>query len=280
MSDDTHLKLLEAQSVYILREAFQGLKNLAMLWSFGKDSTVMLHLVRKAFFGRVPFPVVHCDTALEMDEVYAFRDHYTQQWGLTLLTHACPPLEAMDPRLPPDARVAARKTAGLKEVLSEHRFDGLLVGIRRDEEGTRAKERVFSPRGTDAVWDLARQPMELWAQYITRVPYAGHMRIHPLLHWTEIDIWHYIAQEKIPVVPLYFARAYAWFEGRNFNGQLMRFRSIGERGITWPVPSMARTVEDVLEELRTTRTAERAGRPMGMDEDDSSFERLRVDGYM
>lgn len=162
-----HLDKLEAQSIYIFREAFHAIDRLAMLWSFGKDSNVMVHLARKAFFGRVPFPLIHCDTELEMDEVYAFRDKYVKEWNIHLISPICPPLDATDPSLPPAARVASRKTLGLKEVLECHGFTGVIAGIRRDEEATRAKERVFSPRGQEGGWDVKDQPPEFWDQYKT-----------------------------------------------------------------------------------------------------------------
>lgn len=274
------LERLEAQSIYILREAFHAIDRLAMLWSFGKDSTVLIHLCRKAFFGRVPFPLIHCDTGLEMAEVYAFRDKYVQEWSLNLITQPCPPLEATDASLPPAARVAARKTLGLKDAVERYGFNGIIAGIRRDEEGTRAKERVFSPRGAEGQWDTRTQPPEFWDQYKTDFAPGTHLRIHPLLAWSERDVWEYIACENIPVVELYFARAYHAFEGREFGGRMMRFRSLGERGITWPVESEAATLPAIIAELKTTRVAERAGRPMGAEEDESSFERLRADGYM
>ncbi len=274
------LDQLEARSIYILREAYYALTRLSMLWSFGKDSTVMIWLARKAFYGQVPFPLLHCDTELEMNEVYAYRDQYQKEWKLDLITELCPPLEETDPTLPAAARVAARKTLGLKNALEKHKFEGVIAGIRRDEEGTRAKERVFSPRGIDARWDVKDQPPEFWDQFKTDFPPGTSLRIHPLLHWTELDIWRYIARENIPVVPLYYSRKYADFEGRNFGGAPMRFRSLGERGITWPVESQADTIEKIIAELETTKVSERSGRPMGADEDESSFERLRAAGYM
>jgi sulfate adenylyltransferase subunit 2 len=275
-----HLDRLEAQSIYIFREAFHAIDKLAMLWSFGKDSNVMIHLARKAFFGRVPFPLIHCDTELEMPEVYAFRDRYVKEWDINLLSPICPPLEATDITLPYAARVASRKTLGLKNVLDGEGFVGVIAGIRRDEEATRAKERVFSPRGTEGGWDVKDQPPEFWDHYKTQYAPGTSVRVHPLLHWTELDIWLYIQRENIPIVPLYFAKPYGQFEGREFGGKMMRFRSLGERGITWPVESSAATIEAIITELRTTKTSERAGRPMGADEDESSFERLRASGYM
>jgi len=275
-----HLDRLEAQSIFIFREAFNKIDRLAMLWSFGKDSNVMIHLARKAFFGRVPFPLIHCDTELEFDEVYAFRDKYAKEWGINLISHVCPPLEATDATLPPAARVAARKTLGLKEVHEKYGFTGIIAGIRRDEEATRAKERVFSPRGVEGQWDVKDQPPEFWDQFKTDFAPGTSLRIHPLLHWTELDVWQYIAREDIPIVPLYLARSYAKLEGRDFGGKVMRFRSLGEKGITWPIESKAANIEEIIAELKITKVPERSGRPMGADEDESSFERLRANGYM
>ena len=275
-----HLDKLEAQSIFIFREAFHAIDKLAMLWSFGKDSNVMIHLARKAFFGRIPFPLIHCDTELEMEEVYAFRDRYAKEWDINLISHLCPPIEATDPSLPHAARVAARKTLGLKEVIEQNGFVGVVAGIRRDEEATRAKERVFSPRGQEGTWDVKEQPPEFWDQFKTDFAPGTSLRIHPLLHWTELEIWQYIKRENIAIVPLYFARPYHVLEGRNLNGRVMRFRSLGEKGITWPIESGAVTIDEIIEELKTTKVPERSGRPMGADEDESSFERLRADGYM
>ena len=275
-----HLDRLEAQSIFIFREAFHAIDKLAMLWSFGKDSNVMIHLARKAFFGQVPFPLIHCDTQLEMDEVYAFRDKYTAEWGVNLISYACPPIEQTDASLPHAARIASRKTLGLKEVVEKYGFVGIIAGIRRDEEATRAKERVFSPRGQEGNWDVKEQPPEFWDQFKTDFAPGTSLRVHPLLHWTELDIWLYIQRENIPIVPLYYAKKYDVLEGRDFGGKSMRFRSLGEKGITWPIESMADTIESIIAELRVTKVSERSGRPMGADEDESSFERLRADGYM
>ena len=249
-----------------------------MLWSFGKDSNVMIHLARKAFFGRVPFPLIHCDTGLEMDEVYAFRDRYTSEWGINLITYLCPPIEATDATLPRAARVASRKTLGLKEVIEKYGFTGIIAGIRRDEEATRAKERVFSPRGQEGQWDVKEQPPEFWDQYKTEFAPGTSIRIHPLLHWTELDIWQYIKREEIPIVPLYFARAVSQLlEGKDFGGKVMRFRSLGEKGITWPIESTASTIDEIIAELKVTKVSERSGRPMGADEDESSSACAQMD---
>jgi sulfate adenylyltransferase subunit 2 len=275
-----HLDKLEAQSIYIFREAFNKINNMAMLWSFGKDSNVMIHLARKAFFGKIPFPLIHCDTGLEFDEVYDFRDKYVKEWNIDFISEECPPLESTDASLPHSARVAARKTGGLKSVIRKHGFSAITTGIRRDEEGTRAKERYFSPRDNEGQWDVKDQPPEFWDQFMTDFPKGTHIRIHPLLHWTELDVWLYIKREGIPIVPLYYAKKYDEFEGQNFGGKMMRFRSLGEKGITWPLESSADTIDKIIDELRVTRVSERSGRPMGADEDESSFERLRADGYM
>jgi len=275
-----HLDKLEAQSIYIFREAFNKINKLGMLWSFGKDSNVMVWLAQKAFFGNIPFPLIHCDTELEMDEVYEFKKKYTKEWNINLISEICPPLETTDETLPHSARIAARKTGGLKQVLDQHKFDGIIAGIRRDEEGTRAKERYFSPRGQEGEWDVKDQPPEFWDQFMTDFPPGTHVRVHPLLHWTELDIWLYIKREGLPIVPLYYAKPYGEFYGQDYKGAMMRFRSLGEKGITYPLPSSATNIDEIIEELRTTKVSERSGRPMGADEDESSFERLRADGYM
>lgn len=264
---DQHLKALEAQSIYIIREAFARIDPLAMLWSIGKDSTALLWLVRKAFFGRVPFPLALLDTGMEMDEVYAFRDRLASEWNLDLINHPCPPEEEMDKTLPPATRAAMRKTEGLKTLLAEKQFKGIFCGIRRDEQGLRAKERVFSPRSLDGSWDFKDQPAEFWDQYKTEVPEGCHVRIHPILAWSEIDIWRYTKAENIPVCDLYFAR-----EGK-------RYRSLGEKNITFPVESNASNIDEIIAELETTKTSERAGRAMDKETEDS-FERLRSQGYM
>tara|TARA_B100000614_G_scaffold251506_1_gene263149 strand:- start:100 stop:1077 length:978 start_codon:yes stop_codon:yes gene_type:complete len=263
----THLDALESQSVYIFREAFNRIDKIGMLWSIGKDSNVMLWLAKKAFFGHVPFPVVHVDTGKKMPEMYEFRDRYAKEWGLDLVLGDCPPVESMDQSLPPAARSAARKTAGLKKIIEQHKFTGIIAGIRRDEQATRAKERVFSPRAENAQWDVRNQPPEFWDQYNTEFPPGTHIRIHPLLHWTEIDIWRYVQREKIPMVDLYFAK----------NGK--RYRSLGDKDITFPIDSNAETIEEIIAELEATKAPERAGRAMDHEAEDA-FERLRADGYM
>ena len=261
------LDTLEAQSIYILREAYAAARPLAMLWSIGKDSNVVIWLARKAFFGKVPFPVVQLDTAMELDEVYAYRDRYAKEWDLDLVVIDCPPENEMDPDLPPMTRAAARKSAGLANLLAGNTYKGIIVGIRRDEEATRAKERVFSPRASSGAWEFRDQPPEFWDQYTNDIPEGTHLRIHPLLHWTEVDIWRYSQRENIPINPLYFSR-----DGK-------RYRSLGEKNITAPIDSDASTIDEIIAELEITRTPERAGRLMDNEAEDS-FERLRTTGYM
>ena len=258
---------LEAQSIFILREAVNRLTPLGMLWSVGKDSNVLVWLARKAFCGRVPFPVILLDTGNEFAEVYAFRDRIITEWGLSYIDAPCPSADETDPSLPPKARAAARKTLGLKRIIAARGVRGVILGIRRDEQAVRGKERVFSPRDAAGGWDFRHQPPEFWDQYNAGPPPGGHVRVHPLLAWTELDIWRYIEREGMPVVPLYFAR-----DG-------MRFRSLGEKDITFPVPSEAASVADIIAELETSRESERAGRAMDHESEDA-FERLRAQGYM
>jgi sulfate adenylyltransferase subunit 2 len=265
--DTRDLDRLEHAAIAILREAYATLRPLAMLWSMGKDSTALVWLARKAFFGEVPFPLILLDTGLELDEVYAFRDRLAHEWKLDVRAEMCPPESESDPTLPPAARAAARKTEGLKNYVQRERPQGIIAGIRRDEQATRGKERIFSPRGAGGGWDVRHQPPELWGYYATDVPHGAHIRVHPLLSWTERDVWRYTRRERIPFADLYLAR-----EG-------MRYRSLGEKNITFPVPSDAATIDEIIAELDTTREPERAGRTMDRESEDS-FERLRADGYM
>lgn len=262
-----YLDELEARSIYILREAYNRVHPVALLWSIGKDSNVMLWLIKKAFYGRIPFPVVQLDTEMEQDDVYAFRDEIVKDWDIPLQVELCPPEADMDQTLPPATRAAQRKTEGLKALLQKENYRGIISGIRRDEQSMRAKERVFSPRTLDGSWDYKDQPAELWDQFKTEFPDGCHIRIHPLLHWTELDIWRYTKREKIPVVPLYFAK-----DGK-------RYRSLGEKNITFPVDSNAANIDEIIKELKETKTPERAGRAMDKETEDS-FEKLRTGGYM
>lgn len=266
-SSGAHLDDLEAQTVYILREAFACVEPLCMLWSMGKDSTALIWLARKAFLGKVPLPLIQLDTEMELPEVYRFRDEIAKAWDLDVHVERCPPESDVDQTLPPGARAAARKTEGLNQLLKRKRFRGVLLGIRRDEQATRAKERVFSPRSVGGDWDVRQQPAEFWGHYATDVPDGMHLRIHPLLHWTEADIWRYHRRENIPFVSLYLSRG-----GK-------RYRSLGEKNITVPIASGAATIDEIIVELETTREPERAGRTMDHEREDA-FERLRAAGYM
>lgn len=262
-----HLDALEAQSIFIFREAFANIEKLGLLWSLGKDSNVMLWLAKKAFCGNIPFPLLFCDTGKKFPEMYDFQRKYSKEWDINLIVQDCPPIETIDPTLPPASRSAARKTEALKTVIKNYGLEGVIAGIRRDEEGTRAKERIFSPRGVQANWNFKDQPPEFWDQYKTSFPAGTHVRIHPILSWTEIDIWRYIQREEIPVVSLYFAK----------NGK--RYRSLGDQDITFPVDSDANTIAEIIKELEITKIAERSGRAMDHEAEDA-FERLRVTGYM
>ena len=264
---DKHLKKLESESIYILRQSYRSIKNLAMLWSLGKDSNVMVWLAFKAFLGKIPFPLVHVDTEKKFREMYDFRDEYEKKWKLKLIKGSCPSIEEIDPSLPKAARSAARKTEGLKRVLKEYKFKGIIAGIRRDEQGTRAKERIFSPRDESGTWDMKNQPPEFWDQSNFNYPDKVHIRIHPLLGWTEIDIWNYIKDQNIPIVNLYFSK----------NGK--RYRSLGDKDITFPVNSEAKTLDEIINELKITQISERSGRAMDHEQEDV-FERLRSKGYM
>jgi sulfate adenylyltransferase subunit 2 len=261
------LDRLEAETISILREAYRASSKPCMLWSIGKDSTALVWMARKAFFGRVPFPLVLLETHMELDEVYAFRDRLIGEWNLDYHAQICPPESEVDQTLPPATRAAARKTEGLRAMLREQKFDAVIVGIRRDEQAMRAKERVFSPRRADGAWNVREQPPEFWNYYNTSVPDGAHVRIHPLVRWTELDIWKYTRREGIPYCSLYLAQ----------NGK--RYRSLGEKNITFPIASDAATLDAIIAELETTRAPERAGRAMDHESEDA-FERLRTAGYM
>ena len=265
----SHLDELESESVFILREAFRKVEKLALLWSIGKDSNVMVWLARKAFFGRVPFPVVHIDTSYKLPEMIEFRDRMAREWGLDLIVgqNTAALASGMSHEKGRVACCSALKTEGLKEVVARHGFTGIIAGIRRDEEGTRAKERVFSPRAENAEWNFRDQPPEFWNYFNTEFPAGVHLRIHPLLHWTELDVWRYARREGIAMVDLYFAR----------NGR--RYRSLGCGPCTGTVASKAADIDAIIAELESTRIAERAGRAQDQEAEDA-FERLRAGGYM
>jgi sulfate adenylyltransferase subunit 2 len=290
------LEQLEHRSVHILREAYAAFRNLGMLWSIGKDSTVLLWLTRKAFFGHVPFPLIHIDTSFKIPEMIAYRDRLVAEWGLNLL-YGQNEAALAEGRTFPDGAVdrmtccSLLKTEALTRTLSgewpRYRFNhvtkrydrdantepftGVIVGARADEEGSRSKERYFSPRTERNAWELGDQPPEFWNQYKTDFAPGTHVRIHPLLDWTELNIWEYIAREAIPIVGLYFDR-----------GDGVRYRSLGCGPCTQPVASTASTVDDIIGELRSGRfahVAERSGRAQDAA-DGGGLETLRRDGYM
>lgn len=267
------LSRLENQSIYILREAFNKFEKLGMLWSIGKDSTVLLWLARKAFFGHVPFPLVHVDTTYKIPSMIDYRDRVCREWNLELIVGKNEAALQAGETYPLGRATRVEccgrlKKDALKAVLDRHAFSGVIVGVRRDEEPTRAKERYFSPRDKNMEWNVEDQPPELWDQFNTDFAPGAHIRIHPLLHWTELNIWEYIERENIPIIPLYFA---------NEKGE--RYRSIGCYPCTFPIKSSARTVPEIIAELRQTRTPERAGRAQDRESEDA-FEKLRRDGYM
>ena len=261
--------MLESQSIYILREAYRKFKKLAMLWSVGKDSTVLLWLARKAFLGHCPIPLVHIDTTLKIPEMIEFRDKIAQEWGVRLIvsTNTQALAEGMGPDKGRIVCCNSLKTEALQQLMAEHGFTALILGIRRDEEGTRAKERYFSPRDSNFEWNYKNQPPEFWDQFKTDFDENTHIRVHPILHWTEVEVWQYIRRENIPVVDLYFAR----------NGR--RYRSLGCAPCTGTVESNATTVDQIIDELLTTTISERSTRAQDQ-EDTYAMQKLRARGYM
>jgi len=291
-----HLSKLENRSIHIVREAYSEFKHLCMLWSIGKDSTVMLWLARKAFFGHVPIPLIHIDTNFKIPEMIAYRDELAIKWRLDMIygqninalegkqTYPdgnCTRLQCCK-FLKTDAlvntlsgnwpRYRLNHDTGKYELDSNHEpYTGVIVGVRADEEGTRSKERYFSPRGVKSDWDVADQPPEFWNQYKTDFAPGTHVRIHPLLDWTELDIWEYIERESIPTVSLYYNM-----------GDGKRYRSLGCAPCTKPVESTASSVGEIVEELKTgkfSKIAERSGRDQDK-EDGGGLETLRINGYM
>jgi len=271
MEQHTYLDELESNSIYIIREAYWRYRDkLAVLWSIGKDSTAMLHLVRKAFFGKVPIPIIHIDTTYKFKEIYRFRDKYVKKWKLKLIVAKNE--AALRENISPDKGrfecCNALKTEALKQAIDQYGFKALLLAIRRDEHSIRAKERYFSPRDTEFKWNYQEQPLEMWDHfYKLKAQSEAHLRIHPMLHWREIDIWRYIKKEKIPVVNLYFSR------------QGNRYRSIGCETCCQPIPSDANTIDKIIQELESTDIAERSGRTQDKEKE-YMMQKLRSLGYM
>jgi sulfate adenylyltransferase subunit 2 len=264
------LDSLENRSIYIIREAYQMFRDVAVLWSVGKDSTTLLSLIRKAFFGRIPFPVIHIDTGYKFPEMYEFRERLSRDWGFEVL------IARNDEKIaegmgPGDARklqcCTELKTNALKQAVRRHGFRAIFLGIRRDEHGIRAKERYFSPRDGQFQWRYEQQPAEVWDQYKSLLYEDEHYRVHPILHFTELDIWRYVKREGLPVVPLYFSRG-----GK-------RFRSIGCAPCCAAIDSAACSVDEIIEEIRTSRRSERAGRAQDK-ENIYTMQKLRALGYM
>jgi len=264
-----YLEELENRSIYIIREAYARFRNIALLWSIGKDSTSLLWIARKAFFGKIPFPIIHIDTGYKFKEINEFRSKYAKEWNLNLLIarNERALAESMGPYRHKLECCNALKTEALKQALAKHGFKALLLAIRRDEHGIRAKERIFSRRTADFKWNYQDQPAELWDLYKSALELEQHFRIHPMLHWTELDIWRYIQKEKMPVVNLYFAK----------NGK--RYRSIGCETCCAPVDSTADTIKKIVKELMTTKVAERSGRAQDK-ENAYTMQKLRSLGYM
>ena len=266
----THLDALESQSVFIFREAYRGFKNIAMPWSMGKDSNVLIWLASKAFFGTVPFPVLHIDTTYEFPEMLEFRGWATKHYHLDLIVKINEEARGRGIGYETHDPVTVThelKTVALQQAISEHQWDALITGIRRDEDPTRAKERYFSPRNAQFEWEYKDQPPEFWGQFATSAAPGEHVRVQPLLDWTEVDIWRYIQREQIPIPQMYFAR----------NGQ--RYRSLGCMPITKSIASTASTIDEIITELEHTRTSERAGRAQDHHER-NAMQKLRAKGFM
>ncbi|MCG6539980.1 sulfate adenylyltransferase subunit CysD [Pseudomonas sp. KSR10] len=299
----THLKQLEAESIHIIREVAAEFDNPVMLYSIGKDSAVMLHLARKAFFpGRLPFPVMHVDTRWKFQEMYRFREKMVTEMDLDLITHINP--DGVAQNINPFTHGSAKhtdimKTEGLKQALDKHGFDAAFGGARRDEEKSRAKERVYSFRDSKHRWDPKNQRPELWNVYNGKVKKGESIRVFPLSNWTELDIWQYIYLEQIPIVPLYFAAEREVIEKNGtlimidderilehltdeekarIEKRMVRFRTLGCYPLTGAVESTASTLPEIIQEMLLTRTSERQGRVIDHDGAGSMEEKKRQ-GY-
>jgi sulfate adenylyltransferase subunit 2 len=295
----THLQQLEAESIDIMREAISESERPVMLYSIGKDSSVMLHLAQKAFFpAKPPFPLLHVDTTWKFREMIEFRDNMAQRLGLELVVHVNP--EALEMGIGPfthgsAVHTDAWKTQGLRQALDKHGFDAALGGARRDEEKSRAKERIFSFRSAQHRWDPKLQRPELWRLYNARKHMGESMRVFPLSNWTELDIWQYIRGERIPVVPLYFARKRPVVErggvlimvdddrmplasGEKPMMKSVRFRTLGCYPLTGAIESEADSVAAIIHELVLARSSERQGRIIDHDAT-GSMEKKKQEGY-
>ncbi|MFQ3231770.1 MAG: sulfate adenylyltransferase subunit 2 [Reinekea sp.] len=298
-SNFTHLKQLEAESIHIIREVVAEFDNPVMLYSIGKDSAVMLHLARKAFFpGKLPFKLLHVDTDWKFKEMIEFRDQMAEKYDLDILVHKNP--DGLEQKINPFTDGSAKhtdimKTQGLKQALNQYGFDAAFGGARRDEEKSRAKERVYSFRDRNHRWDPKNQRPELWNIYNARINRGESIRVFPLSNWTELDIWQYIHLESIDIVPLYFADKrpvverdgmlinvnddrMVLQEGEKIEYRNVRFRTLGCYPLTGAVESNATTLPEIIQEMLLTTTSERQGR--AIDHDSSgSMEKKKQEGY-
>ena len=294
-----HLARLEAEAIGILREGAAAFRQPVLLYSIGKDSSVLLHLALKAFFpGKPPFPLLHIDTTWKFKEMIRFRDGIAERLGLEMLVHTNQ--EGLVRGINPIASGSAlhtqvMKTEALRQALDKYGFDAAFGGARRDEEKSRAKERIFSFRGPGHAWDPRAQRPELWSLFNTRIHQGESMRIFPLSNWTEYDVWDYIAAQDIPVVPLYFAalrpvvrRSGTWImvddnrlpleQGETPETRMVRFRTLGCYPLSGAFESDATTLPDIIAEMRAARSSEREGRLIDNDTD-ASMERKKREGY-
>jgi sulfate adenylyltransferase subunit 2 len=295
----THLKQLEAESIHILREVVAEFENPVMMYSVGKDSAVMLHLALKAFFpAKLPFALLHVDTKWKFKEMIAFRDKRAKEEGFELLVYTNP--EGVEKDINPFVHGSAlhtdiMKTQGLKQALNKYKFDAVFGGARRDEEKSRAKERIYSFRDKNHRWDPKNQRPELWNLYNSRVNKGESIRVFPLSNWTELDIWQYIYLEQIPIVPLYFAKKRPVVqkdgvkimvddermpieEGEVIKEEMVRFRTLGCYPLTGAVESNATTLPEIIQEMLLTKTSERQGRVIDNDST-GSMEKKKMEGY-
>ncbi|MDF3125087.1 sulfate adenylyltransferase subunit CysD [Rheinheimera sp. 1928-s] len=295
----THLQQLEAESIQIFREVAAEFDNPVMLYSIGKDSSVLLHLARKAFYpGKIPFPLLHVDTRWKFREMIEFRDKVAKQYGFDLLVHINPEGVAMDMNpftYGSSKHTDVMKTQGLKQALDQYGFDAAFGGARRDEEKSRAKERVYSFRDQHHRWDPKNQRPELWHTYNGQVNKGESIRVFPLSNWTELDIWQYIYQEKIDIVPLYFAAVRPVVErngtlimvddermplnpGEKPEQKLVRFRTLGCYPLTGAIESSADSLTGIIEEMLLSTSSERQGRVIDHDSS-GSMEKKKREGY-
>ena len=295
----SHLQALEAESIEIFREVAASFERPVMMYSIGKDSSVLLHLARKAFFpSRIPFPLLHIDTTWKFREMIAFRDRMAAEHGLELNVHTNP--EGVAQNINPFDHGSARytdimKTQALRQALDAGRYDAAIGGARRDEEKSRAKERIFSHRNAQHAWDPKSQRPELWRIFNTRLAPGESMRVFPLSNWTELDIWTYINAECIEIVPLYFARSRPVVEregalimvdddrlplgeGETPRTEMVRFRTLGCYPLTGAIRSAARDLPSIIMEMQASRTSEREGRLIDADQS-GSMEKKKQEGY-